>query len=110
MRKPPPFGRGLLRSTLVVWLGRACPRSDANKAQDSKEQYYEQAGLCHEGVNVNEPGTGSGCGQGTNFRPVPCGKLSFPMPKTMAQKLWGSPRVRSAQREQGLRSAGLHVG
>src|SRR5260370_25784953 len=109
MGSPPPFGRGLLRSALVVWLGRGCPRSDANKAQDSKEQYYEQAGLCHEVVNVNEPRTGSGCGQGTNFRPGPCVKLSFPIPKTLAQKLWDAHGVRSAEGEPDLLFVDLHL-
>src|ERR1700674_5053525 len=111
MRKPPPFGRGLLRSILRFWLVRACPRSNANKAQESKEQ-YERAGLCHEVVNVNEREGASGCGQDTNFRSPGSVKLSFPMTspaRTLAQKLWDAHVVRSAPGEPDLLFVDLHL-
>src|SRR6267143_3495513 len=78
MRKPPPFGRGLLRSIWRFWLVRACPRSDANQAQESKQGYEQAGGASHEVVNVNERTEGWGCAQATNFRPESCVKLSFP--------------------------------
>src|SRR5438132_13454134 len=90
MRKPPPFGGGLLRSIWRFWLVRACPRSDANKAKESKEEYQRAGGASHEVVNVNEPAPASDCAQGTNFPPRRSVKLSFPMPRqasTLAQKL-----------------------
>src|SRR5205809_972883 len=112
MRKPPPFGRGLLRSILRFWLVRACPRLDANKAQESKEEYEQARWLCHEVVDVNEPDPGSDCAQGTNFRPWWCVKLSFPMPnqaKTLAQKLWNAHVVRTAEGEPDLLFVDLHL-
>src|SRR5256884_4969138 len=112
MRKPPPFGRGLLRSILRFWLVRARPRLDANKAQESKEEYEQARWLCHEVVDVNEPDPGADCAQGTNFRPWSCVKLSFPMPnqaKTLAQKLWDAHVVRSAEGEPDLLFVDLHL-
>ena len=112
MRKPPPFGRGLLRSILRFWLVRARPRLDANKAQESKEEYEQARWLCHEVVDVNEPHPGSDCAQGTNFRPWWCVKLSFPMPnqaKTLAQKLWNAHVVRTAEGEPDLLFVDLHL-
>src|SRR5690349_8599240 len=46
MKKPPPFGRGLLRSIRRL-LGRACPRGDANKAQKAEKYEAGHAGLGH---------------------------------------------------------------
>src|SRR2546421_1440341 len=112
MRKPPPFGRGLLRSILRFWLVRARPRLDANKAQESKEEYEQARWLCHEVVDVNEPDPRPDCAQGTNFRPWSCVKLSFPMPnqaKTLAQKLWDAHVVRSAEGEPDLLFVDLHL-
>ncbi len=138
MKKPPPFGRGLLRSILRFWLGRACPRSDdANKAKEPKE-HYEEAGLCHVFVNLNELRHLLGCGQGTNFGVPNRRKVVVPMPKpgsagraeqipagassaegadverrtqasTLAQKLWDSHVVRSAAGEPDLLFVDLHL-
>src|SRR5579864_3300471 len=65
---------------LVVWLGRACPRFNANKAQKAKKYEAEHAGLRHVVGNVNERSLASGCGPATNFPTECCVKLSFPMP------------------------------
>src|SRR5437899_5258423 len=112
MRKPPPFGRGLLRSIWRFWLVRACPRSDANKAQESKEEYQRAGWICQEVGDVNEPDAGSDCAQHTNFPPWCCVKLSFPMPsqaRTLAQKLWDAHVVRSAEGEPDLLFVDLHL-
>src|SRR5207248_152257 len=61
------------------------------------------------GRACNEPGRASGCGQGTNFRPVPCVKLSIPVAKTLAQKLWDAHVVHSAQGEPDLLFVDLHL-
>src|SRR6266545_3450199 len=47
MKKPPPLGRGLLRSVWWFSLGRACPRFNANKAQKAKKYEAEDARLSH---------------------------------------------------------------
>src|SRR5205807_109929 len=68
MKKPPPFGRGLLRSTLWSGLVRARPRSsEANKAQESKEEYEGPRARCHCFVHVTERDPGSGCTRHTNL-------------------------------------------
>jgi len=47
--KAPASRSGAFAIYLLVWLGRACPRSNPNKAQKAQEQYYEQEGRpCHE--------------------------------------------------------------
>src|SRR3989442_12922500 len=66
-------------------------------------------GLAIEVVNVNEPTAGSGCAQATNFRPDSCVKLSFPMPKTLAQKLWDAHVVSSTKGEPDLLFVDLHL-
>src|SRR5207302_9524836 len=109
MRKPPPFGRGLLRSIWRFWLVRACPRSDANQARSPRSSTSRPAGLAIEVVNVNEPTEGWGCAQATNFRPGSCVKLSFPMPKTLAQKLWDAHVVSSTEGEPDLLFVDLHL-
>jgi hypothetical protein len=55
MKKPPPFGWGLLRSVWWFWLVRARPRSsEANKAQESKEEYEGQRKYRHCTCDVSE--------------------------------------------------------
>src|SRR5437588_6542425 len=66
-------------------------------------------GLAIEVVNVNEPTPGSGCAQATNFRPRSCVKLSLPMAKTLAQKLWDAHVVHSAVGEPDLLFVDLHL-
>src|SRR6266566_4816713 len=61
------------------------------------------------GRDVNEPAGGSGCGQGTNFPAQATVELSFPMPKTLAQKLWDAHVVRSAEGEPDLLYVDLHL-
>src|SRR5712692_2020556 len=56
----PAFRSGAFAIYFAVWLARACPRLDANKAQESKQR-YEQAGRAgHVNHDVNEPGGGPG--------------------------------------------------
>ena len=61
------------------------------------------------GRDVNEAAGGSGCGQGTNFPAQATVELSFPMPKTLAQKLWDAHVVSSAQGEPDLLFVDLHL-
>src|SRR5579872_5912753 len=112
MRKPPPLGRGLLRSTWWFWLVRACPRFNANKAQKAKEYEAERARLGHQARHVSERDPGPGCDLATNFGALPCVKLSISMPaepKTLARKLWDAHVVRSAEGEPDLLFVDLHL-
>src|SRR2546429_9653088 len=61
------------------------------------------------GRDVNEPAGGSGCGQPTNFAAQATVELSFPVAKTLAQKLWDAHVVRSAQGEPDLLFVDLHL-
>jgi 3-isopropylmalate/(R)-2-methylmalate dehydratase large subunit len=94
---------------LAVWLGRACPRFNANKAQKAKKYEAEHAWLRHVIANVNEPTPAWGCGQDTNLATVPHVKLSTVMPKTLAQKLWDAHVVRSAPGQPDLLFVDLHL-
>src|SRR6266849_174487 len=111
MKKPPPFGRGLLRS-IRRFLGRACPRANAKKAQKAHKYEAEHAGLRHEVVDLNARPARSGCGLDTNFRALRYVKLSSPMPptaKTLAQKLWDAHVVHSGEGEPDLLFVDLHL-
>jgi hypothetical protein len=66
---------------LVVWLGRACPRFNANKAQKAKKYEAERAWLRHVIGNVNDRTAALGCGQDTKFATGRDVKLSTAMPK-----------------------------
>src|SRR3989440_7306267 len=59
--------------------------------------------------DVSEPVGISGCGQGTNFPAQATVELSFPMPNTLAQKLWDAHVVSSAQGEPDLLFVDLHL-
>ena len=61
MKKAPASRSGAFAIYLVVWLVRACPRFNANKAQKAKKYEAEHAGLRHVDVHVNEPAPSSGC-------------------------------------------------
>src|SRR5437762_11440072 len=61
------------------------------------------------GRDVNEAAGGSGCGQGTNFPAQATVELSFPMPKTLAQKLWDAHVVSPAQGDPHLLFVDLHL-
>src|SRR5690242_17841250 len=108
--KAPTSRSGAFAIYLVVWLGRACPRfNEANKAQKAEERYEAAGRLRHEVVNVNERASGSGCGQRTNSCPMSHVELSFPVTKTLAQKLWDAHVVRSAEGEPDLLFVDLHL-
>src|SRR5438874_11398856 len=78
------------------------PRSPSNRRL-TREDWV----MC--GRDVNEPAGCSGCGQGTNFPAQATVELSFPMPKTLAQKLWDAHVVSSAQGEPDLLFVDLHL-
>src|SRR2546423_1241474 len=65
--------------------------------------------LTIEVVNVNDRYPAPGCTRGTNFPPTPCVELSLPVPKTLAQKLWDTHVVRSAEGEPDLLFVDLHL-
>ena len=69
MKKAPAFRSGAFAIYLVVWLGRACPRFNANEAQKAHKYEAEHARLRHEVANANERLPPIGCGQPTNFSP-----------------------------------------
>jgi 3-isopropylmalate/(R)-2-methylmalate dehydratase large subunit len=108
----PASRSGAFAIYLVVWLGRACPRFNANKAQKAqKAEYYEadNAWLRHVTGNVNERTAAWGCVQDTNFAIERDVKLSTAMPKTLAQKLWDAHVVRTAAGEPDLLFVDLHL-
>ena len=96
----------------MVWLGRACPRFNANKAQKAQkaEDYKtEHAWLRHVTGNVNDRAGAWGCVQVTNFATERDVKLSTAMPRTLAQKLWDGHVVRTAAGEPDLLFVDLHL-
>jgi hypothetical protein len=55
MKKPPTSRSGAFAIYSVVWLAVACPRSsEANKAQESKEEYEAARRTNHRTLNTND--------------------------------------------------------
>src|SRR5438094_6567569 len=61
------------------------------------------------GRDVNDQTAPSGCGQPTNFAAQATVELSFPVAKTLAQKLWDAHIVTSTQGEPDLLFVDLHL-